>query len=140
MNQHLCRQQGSDVWKPIPSVLVPELYCGIVHKEKAVPDLRYDKLPSTGIHVHIYIFMLTSACKFFHQVDHDSRKGLLQNCCLQRTPMIPLAEKGPCGSLPAGMPLVLKRLHSYVSAAHKAAVSPASCSWLLGKPEVGPVL
>lgn len=91
-------------------------------------------------YTYTYIFMLTSACKFFHQVDHDSRKGLLQNRCLQRTPMIPLAEKAPCGSLPAGMPLVLKRLHSYVSAAHKAAVSPASCSWLLGKPEVGPVL
>lgn len=38
MNQHLYEQYSSDSWKPIPFVLVPEFYDGIVNKEKAVPN------------------------------------------------------------------------------------------------------
>lgn len=49
MNQYLYGQWGSDPLKPIPFVLVPEFYYEVVNKEKVVPDLHYDNLPSIGI-------------------------------------------------------------------------------------------
>lgn len=54
-------------------------------------------------YTYTYLFMHIIVCKFFLQVDYDSRKGLLQNHSLQRTPMIPFAEKVPLSSPHMGL-------------------------------------